>query len=89
MHLITTDDSYCFAKEGEVYAIYLRNGGTTELNLESFNSELDIKWYDPRNGGELIEGNIKTIQGPGRVNIGIAPGDIEKDWAILIRKINN
>jgi hypothetical protein len=88
-HLITTDDTYCFAKEGEVYAIYLLNGGTTELNLESFNSELDIKWYDPRNGGELLEGSIKTIQGPGRVNIGNAPRDIEKDWAILIREINN
>jgi len=29
----SADDDYCFTKDGEVYAVYLKNGGTTDLDL--------------------------------------------------------
>jgi hypothetical protein len=85
-HLITNKEAYCFAKAGKVYAIYLRNGGTTELDLEKFNSEFEIKWYNPRNGGDLEEGRIKTVQGSGKVTLGQAPTEPEKDWAIIVKQ---
>jgi hypothetical protein len=88
-HLISTEDTYCFAKEGEVYAIYLRKGGSTELNLGRFKSEFEVKWYNPRTGKDLHDGSIKFLEGPGKVNIGNPPQDIDKDWAVLIRKIND
>ena len=84
-HLISTEDDYCLAKEGEVYAIYLHDGGTTELDLGKFDSEFEVKWYNPRAGGELEDGNIKILKGPGKVNIGSAPEDSEMDWAILVK----
>jgi hypothetical protein len=83
-HLITTKDAYSFAKEGDIYAIYLPNGGTTELDLGKFDSGFEIKWYNPRKGGELLDGSIKAVKGPGKVAIGEPPSEPNLDWAIII-----
>jgi len=86
-NLISNDDGHCFAKIGEVYAVYLQNGGTTDLDLGDENSEFQIKWYNPRKGGDLVEGSVKSVKGSDQVNLGQAPADPEKDWAILLRRI--
>ena len=44
---------YVFAKRGEIYAVYVPEGGTAELDLSGVNGRYTVKWYDPRNGGEL------------------------------------
>jgi hypothetical protein len=86
--LISTKDSFCFAKDGDVYVIYLQNGGSTQLNLGKSEAQFTVKWYNPRDGGELYDGSIKTVQGPGKVAIGEAPADTTKDWTVLIRSKN-
>ncbi|NNM15629.1 MAG: DUF5060 domain-containing protein [Bacteroidia bacterium] len=81
------NDDYCFAKPGEVYAIYLpSNMLTTDLNLQSYANTFDVQWYDPRNGGALVNGSVTSIQGPGLVNsIGSPPGGaVNKDWVALV-----
>lgn len=85
--LTSTEDDYCFAKEGEVYAIFLSNGGTTRLDLRNFNSEFEIKWYNPRTDGSLINGSLKTTKGGNLTEIGTAPDSQDKDWVVLIKKI--
>jgi len=84
-HLTSTKDALCFATPGYTYAIYLPDGGTTELDLENHKKEFTVNWYDPRKGGELLEGSIKTIKGPGRKTLGSAPYTHQKDWAVLVR----
>ncbi|RJP32349.1 MAG: DUF5060 domain-containing protein [Candidatus Omnitrophota bacterium] len=84
--LTSAENDYCLAKVGEVYAIYLPNGGGTNLNLAS--GEFSVKWYNPRTGGEWVEGSIKTIVGPGDQSIGNPPADADSDWAVLVTKIN-
>ena len=84
--LISTEDDYCFAKEDEVYAIYLKNGGTTKIDLRNSKGKFDVKWYNPRKGGFLENGSIKSVKGGNWVEIGIAPSD--KDWTILIKRKN-
>ncbi len=84
--LISNEDDYCFVKEGEVYAIYLKNGGSTELDLGENKGSFKIRWYNPRAGGGLIKGTMAKIKGPGKVSIGEPRSDREKDWVVLIRK---
>jgi hypothetical protein len=77
---------WVFAKRGEIYAIYLPEGGTAELDLSKATGSFEVKWYDARNGGELQDGTVRTVQGGGRQKLGEAPKDKDKDWAVLVRR---
>lgn len=83
-------DAYVFAKEGEVYAVYLLEGGRTRLTLAP--GEYQLRWYDPRNGGELQTGRDATLlvgeatmRDEGTVTIS-PPHHPGKDWVALIEK---
>jgi len=83
--LVANDDGQIFAKEGQIYAIYLPNGGTTDLDLGTVNRRFEVRWYDPRTGGALQEGTVNSIVGPGSVSIGFPPTDGSADWVALVR----
>jgi hypothetical protein len=78
-------DAYCFAKPGEVYAIYLPKGGSTELDLKPKARSYQVAWYNPRIGGELRNGSVTQVKGPGKVSVGNPPSDPEKDWVVLVK----
>jgi len=80
--LTSAKDDYCFALPGETYAIYLPEGGTTELRLAE--GQYAVKWYNPRRGGPLQDGTVKTLTGPGSRSVGFPPDEKSKDWAVLI-----
>ncbi|MEK7678020.1 MAG: DUF5060 domain-containing protein [Verrucomicrobiota bacterium] len=82
--LTAAANDYCFAKPGDVYAIYLPDGGTTELKLETGNYTAD--WFNPRKGGPLQKGGVSSLTGPGVRSIGVPPSEPEKDWVALVRK---
>ena len=77
---------YCLARPGEVYAVYLPEGGTAILDLGENKGTFTVQWYDPRNGGPLQRGAVTTVRGPGRVSLGEPPGQPADDWAILVRR---
>ena len=77
---------YCLAKYLQTYLIYLPDGGTAQLDLSNSNSVFSVDWFNPREGGLLIKGSVKEVQGPGKVSIGNPPEDTAKDWVVLIRK---
>lgn len=83
--LTSAKDDYCFAKPGQIYAIYLPSGGTTELNLGDSSATFSIRWYNPRAGGPLQTGTIAQINGLGNVGIGHPPQEGDKDWVALIK----
>jgi len=83
--LTTAANDYCFAKPCSVYAIYLPDGGTTELKIDG--GRFKISWYNPRTGGDLQDGSIKQIVGPGLHSIGQPPEEADKDWVALIKRI--
>jgi len=85
-HLIPSGENYCFALEGEIYVVYLQDGGTVKLDLNCCNSEFNVKWYNPRSGGDLIKGNDETITGGNWIKISEPPEDPDKDWVLLIIK---
>jgi len=84
--LSSNNNDYCFFKAGVVYVVYLKNGGTTNLDLSAASGKLNVKWYDPRNGGDLQDGSVKEVTGGGQnVPLGNAPGSTGSDWVILVR----
>ncbi|MEQ8554864.1 MAG: DUF5060 domain-containing protein [Cyclobacteriaceae bacterium] len=78
--LSSKEDSYCFAKEAEVYLVYLKNGGETKLDLSKVTGRLSLSWFNPRSGDELLAAS--DISGGSSVLLN-APDD--KDWLALIR----
>lgn len=76
-------EGWCFARTGEYYAVYLKNGGSTQLTL-SDDKSYQVRWYNPRTG-EFKEGDIELVNGPGQVDLGSPPFDNDQDWAILVQ----
>lgn len=78
--------SYCFALKDEVYAVYLHERQkTTSLNLGKSGKEFDVKWYNPREGGDLLTGTVDKLKAEESVSIGYAPIEKERDWVVLLR----
>jgi len=73
-----------FTKPGQIYAVYLTNGGTAEVKLAE--GTYAVKWYNPRAGGPLADGSVTTLAGPGWKSIGYPPSDRDRDWAVLIKR---
>ncbi len=82
--LTSREEDYCFAKAGEVYAVYLPDGRPTELKLAE--GSYTVKWYDPRRGGPLQDGSVRTVSGPGGKSLGDPPAEKSRDWVVLVRR---
>lgn len=83
--LLSARGAWCLAKPGQVYAVYLPNGGTTDLNFGRLDVPFDVLWFNPRDGGALREGTLKQARGPGLAPLGEPPADKGKDWAALVK----
>jgi hypothetical protein len=81
--LVSGRENWCFAKPGDLYVIYLPEGGTTQIKLEE--GTYRVNWYNPRVGGDLLNGPIQRINGPGIKTIGSPPHDPSKDWVVLVQ----
>ncbi len=77
---------FCFAKANDTYLVYLPNGGTSKLNLEGASGDFAISWFNPREGGELLGGSVKTVRGGNSVELGTPPSDLQEDWLVLVRR---
>ncbi|WP_424930541.1 DUF5060 domain-containing protein [Amaricoccus tamworthensis] len=78
---------YVMVDPGESYLVYLPQGeADTAIKLDlSYYEGVEFTgwWYDPRNGGGLIDAGKFT--GGSVVNVGIAPGQLQYDWAFLLK----
>jgi hypothetical protein len=50
-------------------------------------NEFSIKWFDPRNAGDLQNETKTSFSGGKLVSIGNPPSDLEQDWVVVIRKV--
>ena len=83
--LVDGENAYCLAKEGEVYAILRRPGADLSLDLGESKTELNVQWFNPRKGGGLQTGSVKTVKGPGKQLLGNPPSVADRDWIILVK----
>jgi hypothetical protein len=79
------NSKFCFAKSGEIYLVYLPNGGTSDLDLAGATGTFHVKWFNPRTGGDLASGSKSTVDGGSQVNLGQPPADPTEDWLVVIR----
>ncbi len=77
---------YCFANPGEIYAVYLSRYSNCQLDLQDQDGSYLVRWYNPRQGGELVTGSVSTIQGNGIRDLGSPVEKPGEDWVGLIRK---
>ena len=83
----TQDNSkYCLARTGELYLVYLPNGGTTALDLSAASGSFSVRWFNPRSGGPLRDGAVKSVNAGGQVALGAPPADATQDWLVVIRR---
>jgi hypothetical protein len=80
------NSKFCFAKTGELYLVFLPNGGSTQLDLTGVNSTFSVKWFNPREGGALQESAIKSVKGGAKVALGRPPAAAQEDWLVVVRK---
>ena len=45
----------------------------------------DVVWYNPRSGGGLVSGSVRSISGTGKKPLGDPPAEPGKDWVVLIK----
>lgn len=81
----TTDS--VMAQAGQVYAIYLPEGGRPTLDLTGYPRQFSVKWYDPRAGGGPQLGSVATVTGGTKVDLGDPPRDPAKDWVVVARRL--
>ncbi len=77
---------FCLARPGEVYVVFLPEGGTTALDLGETPTTFSVRWYNPRAGGPLQRGSVTRVRGPGRANLGAPPAEPDQDWVVLVRR---
>jgi hypothetical protein len=82
--LVNSKDAFCLAKPGEIYVVYLPNAESAAIELPSGN--YTVKWFNPRIGGNLQDGSLKTLDGGGKISVGLPPSKDGKDWVIILRK---
>lgn len=81
-----SNGGYCFAKPGDTYVVYRAKADSDlKLELQARDKPFTVSWFNPRSGGELEAGSVKTVSGDGPVSLGSPPRDPELDWVILIR----
>jgi hypothetical protein len=76
---------YCLAKPGNIYAVYLPFIKETKIDLSKVTGSFEVLWYNPRKGGDLLSGSVKSVQGGQKQLLGQPPENMESDWVVLIR----
>jgi hypothetical protein len=77
---------YCFAKTGELYLVYLPKGGSADLDLSNASGKFTLHWFNPRAGGGLQDGSLKSLAGGSTVSLGNPPTDVHQDWLVIVQK---
>ncbi len=73
---------YCLAKPGELYLVYLPEGGTVDLDLKSpAGVAFSLVWFNPRDGSTTGQGSIT-----GGSSIQLVAPTTSDDWLALIRR---
>ncbi len=68
------NSKYCFAKEGELYLVYLPTGGSTTLKVSE--GRFSVQWFNPRTGEIGAARDFATpLQAPD-----------QEDWLAVVRK---
>ena len=83
--LLNIKDAYCLEKPGEIYIAFLPAGAQNAKIKLSSDKTFSVKWFNPREGGEMQAGTVATVQGKGFQSLGNPPAEREKDWVVVLQ----
>jgi len=84
--LVSIKGAFCMEKPGEIYLVYLPSGSKNAGIKLPGDREFYVKWFNPRTGGELVEGTVLRIHGKGVQPLGCPPYETDMDWVVVIQK---
>lgn len=80
------NSKYCLTRPGQLYLVYLPRGGSADLDLSGASGEFSVSWFDPRSGGPLTSGSVRTLNGGRTSSLGTPPAVGDEDWLVVIRR---
>ncbi|HSM48002.1 MAG TPA: putative collagen-binding domain-containing protein, partial [Draconibacterium sp.] len=83
--LVNAKGAFCLEKPGEIYLIYLPAGTQNSKISLPGEKTFSVKWFNPREGGEMQDGNVTSVEGKGFQTIGNPPVETEKDWVVVLQ----
>jgi hypothetical protein len=83
------NSKYCLARPGQLYLVYLPPGGTADLDLSGVSGEFSVSWFDPRSGGPLKPGSVRTLKGGSTSPLGAPPTSPDEDWLAVVRRVGS
>lgn len=85
--LTQEEKDYVFTAQNQIYVIYKpADIAVPDLNLADASGNFAVKWYNPRNGGDLMEGDVATVEAGSVVNLGNPPSSENEDWVVMLTK---
>lgn len=78
---------YCFAKPGEIYLVYLSTGEGSQIDLTQAAGEYSVRWFNPREGGGLVAGNVSKVEAGDKVSFGNPPELNQQDWLAILTRL--
>ncbi|MDX1407586.1 MAG: putative collagen-binding domain-containing protein, partial [Saprospiraceae bacterium] len=81
-----TGNTYCFSLPGELYAVYLPQGGSAQIDLSAATGVFSVSWFDPVEGGQLQSGSVSSVTGGTTSEIGEPPAKPGQDWVALVQR---
>jgi len=83
--LVNVKGAFCLEKPGEIFVVYLPAGTQNAKISLPGGKTFSVKWLNPREGGEMMDGTVESVQGKGFVSVGNPPAEPEKDWVVVVR----
>ena len=82
----SAEGDYCLAEPGKAYIVFIKDGDAVSLTLEK--GSYDLRWYNPRTGGEMQAGPVARIDAESRGDhsLGMPPESDGKDWVALLTR---
>jgi len=74
---------YCLARDGQIYLVYLPEGGDASLDLAGIEGRFSLHWFNPRAGGPL-QPAPDSLQGGTTAHLH-APNP--EDWLAVVRRV--
>jgi hypothetical protein len=93
-----SDTDWVFSKLGSFYVVYTQDASFTKtLKVFPEIGRYSIEWFDPRNGGNLQTGSVKSFSIDTQfeyyweretIDLGTSPNSPKQDWVILIKRLD-
>lgn len=78
-------NGYLLTDHSHYYIVFLPEGGTSNITVKGSNT-YNVKWFNPRTGGDLQNGTHTSITSGEGISIGNAPNNTSASWVVLIEK---